>query len=288
MNGTYTKWARVVVVGGFFLGASLVTNAQTPQNGQQPAPAQQQPADKDKKPEVKDLTLDGATSGTPAPVNAEEDAAYKAFLAETDPAKKIGLGEAFVQKYPESRYRPPVYSSLTTLYLQTNQIKKMEEIGDKEIALNPGDVQVMAILAQTLPRASSAPEELTKAEGYAKRAIETTPTIAKPEGITDDVFAKAKNQTLAMAHSGLGLVYVKRGKFNEAIPELDASIKVDPSPDPVNYFLLGLANKNTSRFDDAIAAFNKCAAIPGQMVANCKSGAEEAKKLSATQLSAPK
>jgi len=295
MNGTYRQWARVVAVGGLFLGVSMLANAQSPQSGQSgQQPAQQptqQPADKDKKPEVKDLTLDGAAK--PAPVNAEEEAAYKAFLAETDPAKKVTLGEAFMQKYPESRYRPPIYSSMTSLYLQTNQIQKMEEIGDKEVALNPSDVQVMAILAQTLPRALNAntpsPEkELAKAEGYAKRAIEMTPTIPKPEGIADDVFAKAKNQTLAMAHSGLGLVYVRRGKFADAIPELDQAVKVDPSPDPVNFYLLGLSNKNTSHFDDAIVAFNKCAAIPGAMANPCKTGAEEAKKLSSTQLSAPK
>lgn len=285
MNGIWQKLAGIMAVGGLVLSMSGATHAQAAQS--QPA---QQSTDKDKKPEVKDLTLDGATpgAGLPAPVSAEEDAAYKAFLAETDPAKKIGLGEAFAQKYPESRYRPPIYSSLTTLYLQVGQVQKMEEIGDKEVALNPNDVQVMAILAQTIPRASSDPKELAKAEGYAKKAIEMTPAIAKPDGITDDMFAKAKNQTLAMAHSGLGLVYVKHGKFAEAIPELDESIKVDPSPDPVNYYLLGLSNKSTSHFDDAIAAYNKCAAIPGQMVATCKSGAEEAKKLSTTQLSAPK
>jgi tetratricopeptide (TPR) repeat protein len=292
MNGTWKRWMGVVAASGLVLSMSALANAQTAQSGQsQPA---QQSTDKDKKPDVKDLTLDGATpAAAPAPVNAEEDAAYKAFLAETDPTKKIGLGEAFAQKYPESRYRPPVYSSLTSLYLQTNQVPKMEEIGDKEIALNPNDVQVMAILAQTLPRAMSAStpnpdKELAKAADYAKRAIELTPTIAKPEGITDDMFVKAKDQTLAMAHSGLGLVYVRQGKFKDAIPELEQSVKIDPSPDPVNYYLLGLANKSASHFDDAVTAFNKCAAIPGQMVTTCKSGAEEAKKLSTTQLSAPK
>jgi hypothetical protein len=56
----------------------------------------------------------------------------------------------------------------------------------------------------------------------------------------------------------------------------------------VNYYLLGLANKSASHFDDAIAAFNKCAAIPGAMQATCKTQAEDAKKLSSTQLSTPK
>lgn len=285
------QWAKTAMVGGILLCGNSLVQAQTPQNGQgsQSQPAQQ-PTDKDKKPT--ELTLDTPAS---APVNAEEDAAYKAFLAMpgTDPAKKIQAGEEFVQKYPQSRYRPPVYSSLTSLYLQTGNVQKMEETGDKEIALNPSDVQVLAILGQTIPRAMNsqtpnADKELAKAEDYSKRAIETTPTIAKPEGLTDDMFEKAKNQTLAMAHSGLGLVYVREGKFKEAIPELDQAVKIDPSPDPVNYYLLGLSNEKASHFDDAVTAFNKCAAIPGSMQGTCKTGAEEAKKLGATQLSAPK
>jgi Flp pilus assembly protein TadD len=91
-----------------------------------------------------------------------------------------------------------------------------------------------------------------------------------------------------MAHSGLGLVFVRRGKFAEAIPELEQAVKIDPTPDPVNYYLLGLAHKSASHFDDAAAAFNHCATMPGSMQTTCKSGAEEAKKLGSTQLSAPK
>jgi len=81
---------------------------------------------------------------------------------------------------------------------------------------------------------------------------------------------------------------VRRGKNAEAIPELEQAIKVDPNPDPVNYYLLGMANKATSHFDDAVTAFNKCVAMGGPMEGNCKAQSEAAKKLGETQLSAPK
>lgn len=269
-----------------------VTAAQYPQGGQGQQPAQQQPqqTDKSKNPDTTPLTLDA-----PAPVNAEEDAAYKAFqdAPMTDLKKKIELGEAFIQKYPQSRYRPPVYSVLTMSYLQTGQVQKMIETGEKAIELTPTDVTTLAILGQTIPRSLSSdpaerPKQLEKAEMYSKKAIEITPTLPKPANLTDAVFENAKNQTLASAHSGLGLVYVRRGKYAEAIPELEQSVKIDPSPDPVNFYLLGLADEKASHFDDAVTAFNKCAAVPGSMQAACKNGAEEAKKLGATQLSAPK
>ncbi len=65
-------------------------------------------------------------------------------------------------------------------------------------------------------------------------------------------------------------------------------MKIDPNPDPVNYYLLGMANKIASHFDDAVAAFNKCAAMAGPMQGTCKTQVDDAKKLGATQLSAPK
>jgi tetratricopeptide (TPR) repeat protein len=293
MTKKWNVWLEGTILAGLLVCTSVVADGrglQYGQGGQSQPPAQQ--SEKPKTPEVTPLTLDA-----PAPVNAEEDAAYKSFFAvlPNDSAKKIDLGEAFLQKYPESRYKSPVYGALTFAYVQVGNMQKMQEIGEKEIALVPNDVSTLSLLAQTLPRgirgSASSPENvqaLTKAEQYSRQAIEVAPTLAKPEGMTDEAFASAKNQALAMAHSGLGLVFVRRGKNAEAIPELEQAIRVDPNPDPVNYYLLGMANKATSHFDDAIAALNKCVAMAGPMQGTCKAQADDAKKLGATQLSAPK
>jgi tetratricopeptide repeat protein len=285
-----SNWRMFTIV-GLLVCSSGIARAQSSQSGQgsQSQPAQQ-PADKAKTPEITPLTLDAAP-----PVSADEDAAYKAFrdISPADAAKKVESGEAFLLKYPQSRYKSPVYAGLVVGYLQVGQVPKMVEYGEKEIEIAPNDVSTLAILGQTLPRSlhgnpPDAAQVLSKAEKYSKQAIEITPTLPKPAEMTDEQFEKAKNQSLAMAHSGLGLVLVRRGKYAEAIPELEQSVKIDPNPDPVNYYLLGLANKSTSHFDDAVAAFNHCVAMPGQMQATCKNAAEEAKKLGSTQLSAPK
>jgi tetratricopeptide (TPR) repeat protein len=291
-----TKWNSrwgAATLAGLLVSASgiaAVPGSHYGQGSQSQPPAKQ--SDKPKTPEGTPLTLDA-----PAAVNAEEDTAYKAFQAvnPNDAAKKIETGEAFLQKYPGSRYRSPVYGALTYAYLQAGNTQKMQEYGEKEIVLVPNDVSTLALLGQTLPRAlrgsasdPAAIEALAKAEQYSKQAIEITPTLPKPENLTEEAFASAKNQTLAMAHSGLGLVYVRRGKNAEAIPELEQAVKIDPNPDPVNYYLLGMADKITAHFDDAVAAFNKCATMTGPMQGMCKSQAEDAKKLGATQLSAPK
>jgi tetratricopeptide (TPR) repeat protein len=298
MSGNKKNAMAAIFLAGCLTAFATTAFAQSSsQSGQQNQgqPGQQPNANKDQKPADSGSSL--AIPTNQPPVNAEEDAAAKAFQAmpNTDLPKKIAAGEDFLKKYPDSRYRSVIYSALVFDYIQTNNSDKAFEIGDKEVALKPDDVQTMAVLSQTMTRAMGAntpePEKrLAKAETYAKRAIEITPTLPKPEGMPDQNFVAAKNETLTMAHSGLGLVYLRRGKFNDAIPELEQSLKIDPNPapDPVNLYLLGMANVKASHFDDAAIAFNKCAAIAGSLQNTCKNGADEAKKQGSTQLSAPK
>lgn len=274
--------------------AATTRGAQSSQQGTQSAPAQQQaPADKDK-PGANPPPL--SMDAQPAAPSAEEEAAYKAYQEApvTDPNKKDQLGEDFIQKYPQSRYRSVVYQGLVSGYFATNQVPKLLDAGEKEIALNPNDAPVLAVMAQTIARTynaqqPNAAQQLDKAEDYSKRAIEIVPTLPKPAALTDDAFTMAKNDTLEMAHGGLGLVYIRKAKFSEAIPELEQSIKADthPQADPVNYYLLGMANSKTSHYDAAVNAFTKCAAIQSSLAPTCKQGAEEAKKAGASSLSAP-
>jgi tetratricopeptide (TPR) repeat protein len=283
-----TKSVAWMILAGMLL-AGVPSVAQTPAPQTPPTPAQD---DKSKPSAPAPLTLDSA----PPPVSAEEEAAIKKFrdAPMSDVAAKDKLGEEFLEKYPQSRYRPDVYSWLVKGYLSLGQVDKMEAAGDKELALMPNDAQTLAIVGSTLPRAMSAStpdpdKRLAKAETYSKKALEIMPTYPKPDNVTDEQFTAAKNQTMALAYSGLGIVAIRRGKFAEAIPNLEQSVKLDPNPDPVNYYLLGLANVKAAHFDDAVTAFTKCAAIPGGGIqATCKTSIDDAKKQGATQLSAPK
>ena len=281
------QFATLIFAAGILLSGDRISAQATQQ-----APPTLNPEKKQDKPaDVTPLTLDNA----PPPVNAEEDAAIKAFRAApiTDMSKKDQLGEDFLQKYPQSRYRPEVYAMLLRGYSNLGQIDKMEIVGDKEIELNPNDAQTLAIMGSTLPRVMNAStpdpqKRLEKAEQYSKKALEVLPTIPKPAELSDADFLKAKDQTAALAYSGLGLVAVRRSKFAEAIPNFEQAVKLDPFPDPVNFYLLGISNEKTSHFEDAVNAFTKCAAVPGGLQATCKTGADEAKKMATTQLSAPK
>jgi tetratricopeptide (TPR) repeat protein len=279
--------ASLLLGSASFGQAASSQSAQNP--GQQPQQTQQKPADSQAAP----LTLQGA----PPPVSAEEDAAYKAFhdAPNDDPAKKEQLSVDFVQKYPQSRYAAEIYSWQVRYYFSKGQIDKMEVAGDKELQLAPNDAQTLAIMGSALPRAlsGSMPEaqkqqRVAKGRQYSQKALDLIPTLTKPDSMTDEQFAKAKNMTSALAYSGLGMSAFRVGKYADAIPHFEKAIQLDPQPDPVNYYVLGICNEKTSHFDDAVTDFTKCSDIPGGIQATCKTQIDEAKKLSTTQLSAPK
>jgi tetratricopeptide (TPR) repeat protein len=224
------------------------------------------------------------------PVNKAEEEAYKALYAARTgtPASQIQLGEDFVTKFPQSHYLMGVYSQLTTAYYAEGQEDKMFVAGSKAVELNPDNVDVLALLAMAMPRrvkstTPDAAQQLKKAETYARHAIELIPNLTKPDTVDDATFEKAKNDKLSMAHSGLGLIDSQHSKYEDARTELTQAVQLSSTPDPVDYYLLGNADVQTSYYNDAVAAYEKCAAS-GPLVAQCKARAETAKKDAATKI----
>ena len=221
----------------------------------------------------------------PAKVNKAEEAAYKAlYTARTGtPESQIPLCEDFIAKFPQSHYLVGVYSQLTSAYFAADQIDKMFAAGTKAVELNPDNIDVLALLAMAMsrrvkPSMPDAKQQYEKAETYAHHAIELIPNMAKPDTIDDATFEKAKNDKLSMAHSGLGLIDLQvHDKPEDARTELTQAVQLASNPDPVDYYLLGNADVKASYFNDAVAAYEKCAAT-GPLVAACKSRQESAKK----------
>jgi len=213
-------------------------------------------------------------------VDKAELAAIKSFLAsrKADPKTRIQQGEKFAAKFPMSRYLPVVYGELTTSYFLTGNPEKMVTAGTKALQLDPANVDVMSLLAMAIsrrvkPHSPDAPDQLQTAETYARRTIELIPTFTKPSKMDDSTFERAKNDELALAYSGLGLVDIDREKYDDARAALTQAIQLNSGPDPVDYYLLGNADARGGSFNDAVAAFEKCSAS-GPLVEKCQAGLE--------------
>ena len=240
---------------------------------------------------------DGQTAPPAAAPKAdpEEEAAYKAFTDTKleDADKRIQLGEAYVQKYPSGKYLAMVYQGLTTAEYSKQDLAKMYADADKTLAANPDDVTVLVLVGWVIPHNYdpndlAAESRLDKAEKYEKHALEVLATLPKPASMTDEQFAKVKAQGESQAHSGLGLVYFRRGNSEESIAEFKKSTADPANQDATDYYVMGVELTRLKRFSESADAFEKCAAMPGGLQDRCKQSGAEAKKQAASAPAAPK
>ena len=267
--------------------------AQQQGSGNSGQTSQQQQAQKPPAPAPNQSSAANPSPETPK-VDPQEEAAYKAFydVPAENAAKKIQLGEQFMQKYPSSRYAEAIFSTLTKAYFDQQQMDKMFASGDKALALNPNDVTVLVLIGWVIPHSynpddPNAEQRLTKAQNYEKQALELLATMPKPDNLTDDQFVKAKAAATLQAHSGLGLVYFRRQSFAESATELRQATETT-GPDPADLYVLGIDLEQLKRFAEAADAYQKCAQISGPLQAACKQNTEKAKKQAATQLAPPR
>jgi tetratricopeptide (TPR) repeat protein len=235
-----------------------------------------------------------AAGAAPVPsVSKEEIAAYNKMVADTktaaDARQRVTAEEGFVTAYPNSMYAGAVQGQLAVDYLNLNDVDKMIAAGEKALAADPNNVDVLPIMAFAIPRRNgTTAQQLEAAMNYARRAINLLSTMPKPAELDDATFTKLKNEKIAQCRSGMGTAYFKTGHFDEAVTELTQAVRLDSAPDPVDYYVLGLSNQRGNHFQDAIAAFDKCASLPSTLAANCKTLSAETKKTAANSLEAPK
>lgn len=222
---------------------------------------------------------------TPTKVDPQEEAAYKAFYDtnQQDADTRIRLGEGFLQKYPTSHYAEAAYAGLVRAYYAKQDWKNFYASGDKALALNPDDPSVLVIIGWVIPHTldpkdPNASNDLDKSEKYEKHAIDVIGKMAKPASMTDEQFAQTKTTLLSQAHSGLGLDYFRRQQSEDSAKELQQATQSESTPDPTDFFVLGLDLQSLNRFGEAADAFNRCGQIPGALQDRCKQSADAAKK----------
>jgi len=209
--------------------------------------------------------------------------AYKAFYQANEPAKKIELGNSFLQKYPKSALDEPVDVGLLNIYYAQQDWKDVYASADRSLALKPDDLYVLTTVGWIIPHVSQpgdadADQLLDKAETYAKHAIEIMPAMSKPSYMNDAQFAEFKTQAAIQAHSALGLVDFRRGDYANSAKELQQSSPSAANPDATDLYVLGIDFQNLNRFADAADVYGRCGQIAGPLQDRCKQSADTAKK----------
>ena len=219
----------------------------------------------------------GGRGGAAQTADPKQVAAFQAFQNAKDDNKKIQTGTDFITKYPKSPVAGDIAEQVVALEYKKQDWSGFYAASDKALAISPDDPRVLGlsswVIASNFKPGQTDPS-LDKAEQEGKHALDVLATMPKPATMTDEQFATGKALYASQAHSGLGLVYFREQKAQDAAAQLEQVA----SPDPTDIFALGASYDMMGRHGEANAQFTKCAAMSGPLQAPCQQGASETAK----------
>lgn len=178
-----------------------------------------------------------------------------------EPAKRAELLVKFAKAFPDSAFATQALGIAATAYQQAQNTAKMLEVANGLLAKDPNDVGMLLLLSDYYGEKG---EQLDKAETYAKKAISTLESAKKPEGVTDDQWARQKGLQKGLALSSLGQVNIEKKDNAQAVENLKAAgplVKPDDGSYARNQYRLGFALLNLKKNAEAKEAFTQAASV---------------------------
>jgi tetratricopeptide (TPR) repeat protein len=188
-----------------------------------------------------------------------EAAAFNVIVDETNPKTRMSDIERFTPAFPNSRFDEPIASYAMMSLSELKDTSRVVSYGEKALAANPNNLPALLLLASIYVD-DPKPGSVTKAAGYAQRAI----TAAKADAPDAD---RTRKLSGGVAHSTLGYAYMKQDKTAAAIPELKSAAAllkgVDDQQYAVALYRLGFAYAKLSHNTEARDVLVEAAKIPG-------------------------
>ena len=192
-----------------------------------------------------------------------QQAFYNGALRAPDPGKRAALLTRFAQAFPDSPYTNQALGVAATSYLQAQNAPKMLEVANGLLAKDPNNLGMLLVLSDYY---CDKPDQLAKAESYAKKAISALDSAPKPEAVTDEQWAQQKGLQKGLALSSLGQVNIEKKDNAQAVENLKAAaplLKPDDGSYGRNQYRLGFALANLKKTAEAKEAFTQAASVNG-------------------------
>jgi tetratricopeptide (TPR) repeat protein len=175
----------------------------------------------------------------------EEYDAYMAFTGERDARKRIGLGDAFLQKFPNTFMKDTAHVVLMQTYAQLNDTNEAIEQAQKALQVNPDKLEALAYLSFVFPFTfklddPDATSKLSRAENNARRGLELLQKIQKPENVTEDQFNQYIKGQRANFNACVGFVALQRKDYAAATTSFKTAAEDNPA-DVYTFYRLGIA-----------------------------------------------
>lgn len=194
----------------------------------------------------------------PAAKTQPEFEAYKAAVAQTDPATLEKSADDFAAKFPDSELRAMLYTTAMQRYQQANNTDKMMDMARKVLSFDPDDPAALVELAQALAERTrdtdlDKDQRLADAKKNAEHALVTIDTDIPTSGYPPEQLVAFKNFLRSEAYVILGTLSFKASNWPDAEQNLRKSIEALPQqPDPVAVFRLAVALDMQNKLPEAM------------------------------------
>lgn len=188
-----------------------------------------------------------------------EATALNAIVAEPSNTKKMAYTEKFITAFPNTRFQEQIAQIAVATLAEMKDSARLNSFSQKALAANPNSVSTLVVLSEAYAE-SSETGSATRAEGYARKAVE----LSKTQKSADPSQAQLYN---GLAHSALGNALLKEEKSALAVPELKTAcglLKDHSDAYAQAMYLLGFAYAKTpGHLADAKTTLTELAAIQG-------------------------
>jgi tetratricopeptide (TPR) repeat protein len=209
------------------------------------------------------LVLGLPTLWAQKPKTPKEVAAIQAVQAAKTPDEQINAIENVLTNFADTEYKNVLLQMATQIEEQKGDFAQTVFYAERLLDSDPKNIFALATLATETARHTrefdlDKEEKLTKADKWAKAAIDAAPTAPKPNAsMTDAQWDAVKKDMQAQAYEGMGMAASLRKKYDDSIANYKQAIAVGATPDPATWLRLGQAYLDANKLDDAGDAFDK-------------------------------
>ncbi|HYE24947.1 MAG TPA: hypothetical protein VEG32_07060 [Clostridia bacterium] len=159
--------------------------------------------------------------------------AYVAAIQTQDPNARAQALDAFLQSYPQSVMKEDALEAMMKAYQQTNNVAKITEAGQRLLQANPNNLTGLALLSylnrlQAQSGGPNAAQLLQSAAEYGQRGIQQMQTAGKPEGYTDEQWAKMKDGFRVIFLGAIGQNALQNKDYATAQQALREAVNMQP------------------------------------------------------------
>ncbi len=187
---------------------------------------------------------EGAQTG-PQWKSREEYDAYMVFAQEQDQNKKIGLIDAFFEKFKDTDFKEAILIQKMQAYQGLNDGAGTAKTAREVLAINPNQVDALYLLSFTFPYrfqpgGADAESALSRARSDARTGLSALEQMQKPSNMSDSQFADYVKPRRLVFNNTVGFAALQQKDYPTAITYLKVVSGETPN-DALVFYRIGLA-----------------------------------------------